>query len=290
MFGVAFDDFIKTEYGSYSSAKSTLEDMISYFDDKAEELIVKANLADALLEAGAAIAYDIYSGGLPSDIRWKIAKSIGMDFFLSTVRDIITYHGISSGTLEGKIVAELVQVAASHYLARYSIPDKKAALVEDTRLGFYAQLALAKRLAMQAINNLERLSNGEVLDVGEMQETFYAMSEAMARGYGAIAGWAYLEDENFSDKVSQAIGTIVGSYIMKEVEKSSGGNDIFSVLKTIAEVSDFVDKVTDSPDRRIKEIKRLFEESYIGEALKKMQREASRQYGKFGSVLRYVGY
>ncbi|MEM1577786.1 MAG: hypothetical protein QXM27_02135 [Candidatus Pacearchaeota archaeon] len=278
-FILSFRDFINEMYSGNLERK--IMEIQNIIDESVEGLIIARNIGYGFRELGHMVAVNILAGGLSGKENKKFLQQIGSNFVAGIVNDIATYYKISSNTLEGKIIAEIIKVCSSLYLSRDKISDKKQAIVEDMRASLYAEVAMAKKMLDKAYEHYKNALKTN--DYREWREAYYNFRDASVRARSVLAGWVYLEEENFSDQIANAFGEIVGSFIKKNLgEKEKSWLEFFDALQSFSQV------FSDPIEERKRDIETIFKSTYVGEAIKLIQREAKDAETIFWKVDRYM--
>jgi len=231
-FVIAFNEFIKENFGNRQGFVKSIDDLIESIDNGVEAIIGASAFGNAIRELGEMAAINIYYGGLGGQENKAFLQKIAANYVANIAYDISTYYGFSATDIGGKVVSEIIKTASSLFLTRklYSDDDVTQAIVEDVEAGFFAQIAMGKRMLKEAT---------EILNEGNDYETLRDAYEKYRIGkihaLSALKGLKYLEEENFANQIAEAIGSIIGSYIEREIEESlSGGwKEAWDFLKSV---------------------------------------------------------
>ncbi len=267
-FVIAFEEFIKKNYGSKSNFINKIDEEIKAINNSVENIIYSLNYAKAIRELGHMAAVNIYSGGLSGEENKAFLQKIATNFVAGIVYDLSQYYGFTSERLEDKIICDIIKTASGLFLSRtiYSNEEYSKKIAEDVMAGFYSEIALGIELMKESKNYI----NSDNFE--ELQNAYDRFKYGYVSAWSSLKGLAYLAEKRYDEEISNAFSEIVGSYIKKEIIKRGGGG-LFGLLELGEALSSLTSHQL-SDEEKSSIIKRAFQQSVSGEALRRVRRSA----------------
>jgi hypothetical protein len=281
-FCIAFDKWIKDVYGSRENFASRIDVIINDVDDKVENIMASLRFAQAIKELGNMAAVNIYYGGLSGKENKKFLEKIATNYVAGVIYDIAEYYGFSANDLSGRVLADIIKTATGIFLTRsvYSNENPSDKLFQSTMAGFFSQISLGKRLMQEAKEHC--LGN----DYNSIEKAYDNFKYGFVSAYAALEGFAYLANEEYNNRVSQAFSSIVGAYIGKELRKSRELSELEKIANIFESLNQlFATELSDGEKASL--MKKAFQQGIVGEAARRTERAAKNLQKNFWFVDMY---